>query len=96
MFSRVWTDLRFLAIVFLGEILFGDLEFFGLLEFYGDLDLSTVDLKVLTAFGDVAFLLLTETGDALPALAPDFWWRVMRRGGTSSLIVYAVVVADFY
>ena len=83
--------------VFLGEVLFGDLEFFGLLEFYGDLDLSTAGFKdlTLTAFGEVAFLLFTETGDDLPALAADFWWRVIRRAGSSSFIVYAVVVADF-
>jgi hypothetical protein len=72
MFSRVWTDLRFLAIVFLGEVLFGDLEFCGLFEFFGDLDLSTIDFKALTVFGERAFLLLTETGDALPAFATDF------------------------
>jgi len=64
MVSRVWTDRRFLAIVFLGEVLLGDLEFFGLT---GDFDLSIVDLKVLAAFGEEAFLLLTETGDPLLA-----------------------------
>ena len=42
----------------------GDLEFFGLT---GDFDLSIVDLKVRAAFGEEAFLLLTETGDPLLA-----------------------------
>jgi hypothetical protein len=69
------TDLRFLATVFLGEVLCGDFEFFGLFEFWGDLelDLLAFDLKVLIALGEVYFFDFTETGDDfLATWASDF------------------------
>ena len=106
MVSRACTDLKFLATVFLGEVLLGDLELFGDFEFLGDFDFEAcgdlesfwaLDLKVLTTslLGE-PFLLLTETGLDFFLSASDFWWRVCRLGGSSSCFWdWAVVLADF-